>query len=113
MLNATQRREEKELKEAKRNEETKIYNHLSNVTIFRGSLSEYERWRGYECEILGPSYHPTRDNRCLLTEKDMEMYSKVVEAIVNAQDLFLRHDDFSGMLCHEPIGLPVKRKSLL
>ncbi len=84
---------------------------LGNLILFYGSLEEYERWKGYKCEIIAPSYEiPECDEDNYddeLGEEDVEMAKKGIEAVVNVQD-FPRttHDSYY----HPSKGLPVRKK---
>lgn len=55
-----------------------------NVIKFEGNLSEYERFKGYECEILGPQIDLGKDpSTSPLKEKLRSYYEDGIEAIVN------------------------------
>jgi hypothetical protein len=84
----------------------RIREHLSKIIRFRGSLQEYERWKGYECEILGPSYI-INDSRFNFNDRDKEMVEKDIEAIVNWYENI--RAPWGGNL---PIGLPLRKKVL-
>lgn len=82
-----------------------IFDHLTRITMFRGSVLEYERWRGYECDILGPSYRiPYSDS---LSQEDEDMYASGIEAIVNIQDYVGGVDVYNKQI----EGLPIRRKA--
>ena len=97
------RRLDRELSKKRRDE---VYNHLSKITIFRGSLSEYEKWRGYDCEILGASYRLPFGDTLILSKEDIKMYEEGIEALVNAQG----NKDYFPLRTNQPIGLPVRKK---
>ncbi len=81
-----------------------IFEKLKRITQFRGSVTDYERWRGYGCEILGPSYEiPYSDS---LNDEDQFMYENGIEAIVNIQD----YQGGPGVYNRQTAGLPVRKK---
>lgn len=80
-----------------------ILDELNDITLFNGSLAEYERWKGYECEILGPSYAIPFSE---LDDEDLDMHKKGIEAIVNVQYFVSGPEVYD-----EPtVGLPVRKK---
>jgi len=108
----------------------RVKEQLENVTFFQGNLEEYEKWRGYECEILAPSFSekgvyfpesiesyemhngkkPWTLNKRLLEVKDF--CEKGMEAIVNVNYVVRVHgfvDGGTGSDEHR-VGLPIRKK---
>ena len=76
-----------------------IFKYIIQITKFKGSLEEYERWKGYKCTILGPSY-TIPENLRDVDVRDGAMKENGIEAIVN----------FSS-IAGNYVGLPVKKKN--
>ena len=107
---------------------------FKDVTFFQGSQEEYERWRGYECEVLAPSFsdepvyfpesfdgrvgsymsyngnQPLTLNEHLSDVKDL--CEQGMEAIVNFQSVFKVSYKHGGEMCGKNyrVGLPVRKK---
>ncbi len=85
----------------------KIYNSFREVIRFPGSLAEYERWKGYECEILGAKFDLTEYSEP--TQLQVDLFEKSIEAIVNH-----RYEVAGGggvsVIDRTERGLPVRRK---
>jgi len=81
---------------------------LGRVALFPGSVEEYQKFRGYEVEVVdtggidkGASFSNYNDRQLLLNLVDKEG----VEALVNFDPDKSGHYRFGGY------GLPVRRKS--
>jgi hypothetical protein len=82
-----------------------IFDKLSAITFFRGSVAEYEKWKGYDCEILGASYKIPYDEK-ELTEDDIKMCNQGIEALVNVSNNEPEVEIGNSNL----IGLPLRKK---
>ena len=85
--------------------------YLEKVELFRGDLQEYERLKGYDCEIVASSislseYIP----RTGPTREQEEIVEKGVEALIRMYTTSFLLPWGSGILSFNYHGIPVKRK---
>ena len=84
-----------------------IFEYLTSKVIrFRGILQDYERWKGYECEVLGPSFRLPYSAH-FINDDSIKIYNEGIEALVNYQDYVSGHGFAHDV---EPVGLPIRKK---
>lgn len=95
---------------------------VGRITVFPGSVAEYQTFRGYEVEIIdterkdkGTFLVAERDNFKLhFREKERELRNHLIdqsiEALVNAHYWYIRAGETGQLVNSGYYGLPVRKK---